>query len=56
MELYCAYDHFNPSYNRTTGEIEHACDNYDSVLCNKCNSRYDGDKIHEYMENNPREH
>lgn len=49
MNIYCAYDSLNPSINRETGEEEHQCRKYGTVYCNKCESRYDGDRIKEYM-------
>ena len=54
--IYCSYDHFNPEINRTTGEEIHACDHYGTYFCNKCDCRYDGDKIKKYMGDNPIDH
>ena len=54
--IYCSYDHFNPEINRNTGEEIHACEHYGTIFCNKCECRYDGEKIHRYMDANPIEH
>lgn len=56
MTIYCAYDTLNPTINRVTGEEEHNCAKYNTAFCINCSSRYDGDKIKKYMEDNPREH
>lgn len=56
MTIYCAYDTLNPTINRFTGEEEHNCAKYNTAFCINCQSRYDGDKIKKYMEDNPREH
>lgn len=53
--IYCAYDTLNPTY-REDGTEKHCCEYYNSYLCIKCPSRYDGDKVKKYMEDNPREH
>lgn len=47
--IYCAYDTLNPSVDRTTGQEIHVCGKYDTMYCNQCNSRYDGDRIKEYI-------
>lgn len=48
-EIYCAFDSLNPAVNPATGEVAHACSSYGSFICEKCPSRYDGDRIKEYM-------
>ena len=52
MSIYCAFDSLNGTFDKE-GNIIHACQKYDSAQCIKCNSRYNGDKIKEYMEKNP---
>ena len=52
--IYCAFDSLNPTINRITGEAEHACEKYGTYSCLKCNSRYDGDRIKNYMETHER--
>ena len=56
MKFYCAYDHLNCESAQKSQEEVHACEYYGSYLCNACPSRYDGDKVKKYMEDNPREH
>lgn len=53
-KVYCAYDTLNPSIDRTTGKEIHICRYYETIFCSKCASRYDGEKIKKYMEENPR--
>ena len=52
--IYCAFDTFNPTINKVTEEIEHVCGKYGSCSCLKCDSRYDGNRIKEYMETHER--
>lgn len=54
MKIYCAYDHLNCESAPKSQEEVHACEYYNSYLCNACPSRYDGDKVKKYMEDNPR--
>lgn len=54
-KLYCAYDTLNPTLN-PDGTEKHWCDYYNSYICLKCPSRFDGEHIKKYMENNPKEH
>ena len=54
MKIYCAYDHLNCESAPKSQEEVHACEYYDSYLCNACPSRYDGDKVKKYMDNKPR--
>lgn len=54
-KTYCAYDTLNPTLN-PDGTEKHWCDYYDSYICLKCLSRFDGKRIKNYMENNPKEH
>ena len=54
-KMYCAYDTLNPTLN-PDGTEKHLCDYYDSYICLKCPSRFDGERIKKYMENNPKEH
>lgn len=50
-KMYCAYDTLNPD-----GTEKHWCDYYNSYICLKCPSRFNGERIKKYMENNPKEH
>lgn len=52
---YCAFDKLNPIV-KDDGTIWHACEHYGTYLCENCDSRYDGEKVKQYMENNPKEH
>lgn len=54
-KMYCAYDTLNPTLN-PDGTEKYWCDYYDSYICLKCPSRFDGERIKKYMENNPKEH
>ena len=54
--IYCAFDPLNIPKDPNTNEDIHVCKNYGSFLCAECQSRYDGDRIKEYMEAHPREH
>ena len=54
--IYCAFDPLNIPKDPNTNEDIHICKNYGSFLCAKCPSRYDGDRIKEYMESHPCEH
>ena len=40
--------------DRITGKEIHVCRYYETIFCNNCSSRYDGEKIKKYMEDNPR--
>ena len=53
--IYCAYDTLNPTIDRLTGKVIHNCVAWGTSKCFSCDSRYDGDKIIEYMERNPKE-
>lgn len=53
-KVYCAYDTLNPSVDHTTGKEIHNCRYHGTIFCAKCSSRYDGEKIKKYMEDNPR--
>ncbi len=53
-KVYCAYDTLNPSIDRLTGKEIHNCRYYGTIYCTKCSSRYDGERIKKYMEENPR--
>ena len=55
MSIYCAFDSLNGTFDKESNII-HACQKYGSAQCIKCNSRYDGEKIKEYMQNNPAIH
>lgn len=54
-KMYCAYDMLNPTLN-PDGTEKHWCDYYNSYICLKCPSRFNGERIKKYMENNPKEH
>ena len=54
-KMYCAYDTLNPTLNPDWTE-KHWCDYYNSYICLKCPSRFNGERIKKYMENNPKEH
>lgn len=54
--IYCAFDPLNIPKDPKTGEDIHNCKAYNSFLCEKCLSRFDGDRIKTYMETHPREH
>ena len=54
-KIYCAYDTLNPTIN-PDGTEKHWCSNYNTYLCKKCPSRFDGDRIKKYMKNNLKEH
>lgn len=54
-KMYCAYDTLNPTLNPDETE-KHWCDYYNSYICLKCPSRFNGERIKKYMENNPKEH
>lgn len=53
-KVYCAYDTLNPSIDHTTGKEIYNCRYHGTIYCTKCSSRYDGEKIKKYMEENPR--
>jgi hypothetical protein len=53
--IYCAYDTLNPTIN-PDGTEKHWCSSYNTYICLKCPSRFDGERIKNYMENNPKEH
>lgn len=53
-KVYCAYDTLNPTIDRATGKEIHVCEYYGTIFCNNCSSRYDGERIKKYMEENPR--
>ena len=48
-KIYCAFDQLNCPVDRETGKEVHVCDGYNSAKCIKCPSRFDGDRIKEYM-------
>lgn len=48
-KIFCAYDQLNVPIDKDTGKEQHTCKKYGSHLCIKCDSRYDGNKILEYM-------
>ena len=54
--IYCAFDPLNIPKDTNTNEDIHVCKNYGSFLCAECPSRYDGDRIQQYMKSHPREH
>lgn len=54
-KMYCAYDTLNPTLN-SDGTEKHWCDYHNSYICLKCPSRFNGERIKKYMENNPKEH
>ena len=54
-KMYCAYDTLNLTLN-PDGTEKHWCDYYNSYICLKCPSRFNGERIKKYMENNPKEH
>lgn len=54
-KMYCAYDTLNSTLN-PDGTEKHWCDYYNSYICIKCPSRFNGERIKKYMENNPKEH
>lgn len=47
--IYCAFDPLNIPKDPKTGEDIHNCKVYGSFLCNKCPSKYCGDRIKDYM-------
>lgn len=47
--IYCAYDTLNPSVDHSTGQEIHVCGKYNTIYCYNCASRYDGDRIKEYI-------
>lgn len=47
--IYCAFNPLNTPKDPKTGEDIHNCKAYDSFLCNKCPSKYCGDRIKDYM-------
>lgn len=53
--IYCAFDPLNTPKDPKTGEDIHNCKAYDSFLCNKCPSKYCGDRIKDYMATHARE-
>ena len=53
-KIYCAYDPLNPPIDKTTGEEIHICGHYNTMFCTCCGSRYDGDRVKKYMEENPK--
>lgn len=52
--IYCAYDTINPTLDFKTKEEVHHCRKWGTYFCNKCASRYDGDRVKTYMNNIPR--
>lgn len=53
-KVYCAYDPLNPPIDRINGKEIHVCRYYETIFCTNCSSRYDGEKIKKYMDENPR--
>lgn len=52
--IYCAYDTLNPSVDHSTSQEIHVCGKYvcgkyNTIYCYNCASRYDGDRIKEYI-------
>lgn len=48
-KIYCAFDQLNCPVDKETGKEIHVCSAYGTIKCNNCRSRYDGDRIREYM-------